>query len=84
MTPDQFRDLIKNFSLVLAFKFDMPLEAVQGTELREASLLLHETTAAIEHQAQSIGFQRAQGFSSGACKQTLCCEYAECSALQEG
>jgi hypothetical protein len=61
MTPDQFREHLKGFTLVLAFKFDMPMEAVQGTELREASLLLHETTAAIEHQAQSLGFERARG-----------------------
>ena len=84
MTPDQFREHIKGFTLVLAFKFDMPMEAVQGTELREASLLLHETTAAIEHQAQSLGFERARGYSSGACKITLCYEHADCAALQDG
>ncbi len=84
MTPDQFREVIKGFSIVLAFKFDMPLEAVQGTELREASLLLHETTAAIEHRARSLGFERAGGYSSGACKLTLCQEHADCAALQEG
>ena len=32
MTPGQFREHIKGFTLVLAFKFDMPMEAVQGTE----------------------------------------------------
>jgi predicted metal-binding protein len=84
MTPEQFREYIKGFTLVLAFKFDMPMEAVQGTERREASLLLHETTAAIEHQAQSLGFERARGYSSGACKKTLCHEHSDCAALQEG
>jgi predicted metal-binding protein len=84
MTPDEFREHIKGFSLVLAFKFDMPMEAVQETELREAALLLHETTAAIEHQAQSLGFELARGYSSGACKKTLCYEHADCAALQEG
>jgi predicted metal-binding protein len=84
MTPGQFREHIKGFTLVLAFKFDMPREAVQGTQLREASLLLHETTAAIEQQAQSLGFERARGYSSGACKKTLCYEHADCAALGEG
>jgi predicted metal-binding protein len=84
MTPAQFRDHIKSFRLVLAFKFDMPAEAVHGTGLREASLLLHETTAAIEHQSKTLGFERAGGFSSGGCKQTLCFEYEDCAALQVG
>lgn len=84
MTPDQFREHVKGFSHALAFKFDMPLEAVRETEMREASLLLHETTATLEHHARSIGFERASGYSSGACKRTLCYEHADCAALQEG
>ena len=84
MTPGQFREHIKGFTLVLAFKFDMPMEAVQGTERRETSLLLHETTAAIEHKAQSLGFEGARGYSSGACKKTLCYEHDDCAALQDG
>ncbi|MFH1112376.1 MAG: DUF2284 domain-containing protein [Pseudomonadota bacterium] len=84
MTPDRFRDHIKGFTLVLAFKFDMPAEAVQGAERREASLLLHETTAGIEHQARSLGFERARGYSSGGCKKTLCYETEACAALEEG
>jgi predicted metal-binding protein len=84
MPPDQFREHLKGFTLVLAFKFDMPGEAVLGTERREASLLLHETTVAIEQQAQALGFTRARGYSSGACKKTLCNEHAGCAALENG
>ena len=84
MTPAQFRDLIKRFTHVLAFKFDMPMEAVKEATLREAALLLHETTAAVEHQAKSLGFERACGYSSGGCKRTFCYERADCAALQEG
>ncbi|MEW6137511.1 MAG: DUF2284 domain-containing protein [Thermodesulfobacteriota bacterium] len=84
MTPAQFQELIKGFTLVLAFKLDFPMEAVQGTERREATLLLHETTAAIEHHARSLGFERARGYSSGACKRTFCSEHADCAALQNG
>ena len=64
MTPSQLREHIKGVTHVLAFKFDMPMEAVQGMELRETSLRLHETTAAIEHKAQSLGFEGARGDSS--------------------
>ncbi len=84
MTPRQFRDHIKGFIHVLAFKFDMPMEAVQSAKLREASLLLHETTATIENEAKSLGFERASGYSSGGCKQTFCYEHADCAALQKG
>lgn len=84
MMPEQFRDHIKGFIHALAFKFDVPNEAVQGPKRREASLLLHETTAAIEHQAKSLGFERARGYSSGGCKRTFCHEHADCAALQEG
>ncbi|MEW6111526.1 MAG: DUF2284 domain-containing protein [Thermodesulfobacteriota bacterium] len=84
MTPAQFRAHIKGFNRVLAFKFDMPMEAVQEASLREAALLLHETTAAIEHHAKSLGFERSRGYSSGGCKKTFCYEHADCAALQEG
>ncbi|MEW6533027.1 MAG: DUF2284 domain-containing protein [Thermodesulfobacteriota bacterium] len=84
MTPAKFRDHIKGYVHVLAFKFDMPMEAVQEASLREAALLLHETTAAIELQAKSLGFDRACGYSSGGCKRTFCYEHADCAALQEG
>jgi predicted metal-binding protein len=84
MTPNQFREHIKRFIHVLAFKFDMPLVAVQGPERREAGLLLHQTTATIEHHARSLGFERACGYSSGGCKMTLCDEHAGCAALEEG
>lgn len=83
-TPAWFRDHIKRYIHVLAFKFDMPVEAVQSEKRREAGRLLHETTAIIEHQAQSMGFERASGYSSGGCKRTLCFEHAECAAVQEG
>ncbi len=84
MTPGQFREHITGFTHVLAFKFDMPVEALQGTKRREASLLLHQTTAAIEHRARSLGFDRASGYSSGGCKKTFCHEHEDCAALQEG
>lgn len=84
MTPDQFREQIKGFAHALAFKFDMPMEAMQGAKQREAHTLLHETTAAIEHQAKSLGFDRACGYSSGGCKNTFCHDYADCAALQDG
>jgi hypothetical protein len=31
-----------------------------------------------------LGFERTCGYSSGACKKTLCYEQADCAALQEG
>ncbi len=84
MTPGRFRDHLKGFIHVLAFKFDMPMEAVQTPNRREASLLLHETTAAVENQAKSLGFERASGYSSGGCKKTFCFGHSDCAALQEG
>jgi predicted metal-binding protein len=84
MTPDSFREYINDFIHVLAFKFDMPVEAVQGAKRREAGLLLHETVASIEQQAKSLGFEHACGYSSGGCKRTFCHEHPDCAALQEG
>jgi predicted metal-binding protein/DNA-directed RNA polymerase subunit RPC12/RpoP len=84
MTPAQFREHLKQYIHVLIFKFDMPLNAIQGAERREAALLLHETTAAIEHQAKSLGFKKACGYSSGGCKRTFCYEHAYCAGLETG
>ncbi len=84
MTPDEFRDHLKDYVHVLAFKFDTPVEAMYEAKRSEAGLLLHETTAAVEHYARSLGFERACGYSSGGCKKTLCFKHAYCEALQEG
>jgi predicted metal-binding protein len=83
MPPSEFRTFIAGFHTVLAFKFDFPAEAVMGEARREAGLLLHETTAAIEAAARGLGFARARGFSSGGCKQTLCSGQPDCAALSE-
>jgi predicted metal-binding protein len=83
MTPAQFRHQIKAFARVLAFKFDMPHEAVMGPERREAGLLMHEVTASIEYKAKALGFERACGYSGGGCKVTLCYEHDSCAALED-
>lgn len=84
ISPSEFRARISGFRLVLAFKFDMPAEALQGEDRREAALLLHQATAAIEHEAKALGFDRASGYSSGGCKNSLCHEHSNCAVLQEG
>jgi predicted metal-binding protein len=84
MMPDEFRKHLSSFRWVLAFKFDMPADVMQGPEHREASVLLHQATAAIEHHAKTLGFDRACGYSGGGCKKSLCFEYPDCAALQEG
>jgi predicted metal-binding protein len=82
--PAEFREYIREYGAVLAFKFDMPLEGVGETGIREAGLLVHETTAAIEHEAVASGFERARGHSSGGCKETLCREHSHCAVIEEG
>lgn len=83
-TPEWFRRYIQAFTRCMAFKFDLPVGAMQGPERREVSLLMHETTAAIEERAKSLGFSRACGYSGGGCKRTFCYEHDFCAALQEG
>ena len=84
MMPQDFRELLKGYAHVLGFKFDFPLQAVQGAQRVESSRLLHETTAGVEHHAKLLGFGRARGFSSGGCKNTFCDAFETCAALEEG
>lgn len=84
ISPAEFREQIKSYIHVMAFKFDAPTWGVHGAERREVGRLLHETTAAIERQAKSLGFERACGYSSGGCKKTFCFDDASCAALEPG
>jgi len=84
MLPAGFREIVSEYTRVLAFKFDVPTLALEGEDRREASRLLHETTAAIEHRARRLGFPNARGYSSGGCKQTFCNDHPLCAAIQPG
>ena len=83
MKPGRFREYLDGFAHLLAFKFDVPMEALSGDRRHEAGRLLHESTASIEKEARALGFERACGFSSGGCRQTLCGNEIDCSALRE-
>jgi predicted metal-binding protein len=71
MTPGRFREYIKGFRVVLAFKFDMPMAAVQ--ERSCGGFALHETTAPSSTRLNR-GFERAALLIE--LQKTLCYEHA--------
>ena len=81
MMPSVFRKLLAGYTQVLGFKLDFPVEAIEGDNGVECGRQLHETTAQVERYARSLGFERAKGFSSGGCKNTLCGAFETCAAL---
>jgi predicted metal-binding protein len=81
--PAAFRDLLVGFTEVLFFAIQVPISSLFNEERREVFQLLHEVAAGIEHQAVSLGFERARAYAGGSCRRIFCHELPDCRALSE-
>lgn len=83
MTPSEFRELLKTYQTALVFKYDFPIGIFETDERDDAAKLIHETSAALEQHAKTLGFVKAKSFAGGSCKLIFCKEFADCQALGE-
>lgn len=83
MGPDAFRTYAARFGHALAFKFDIPWDILLTPERASANRVLHETAAALEQAAKTLGYSNARGFAAGACKMSFCPDEANCAALSK-
>lgn len=81
--PNEFIEMLKSYSKVLVFKFDVPIGIFETDEKNEVARLIHETSAAIEQKARAFGCLRAKGFAGGSCKIVFCEDYTDCAELKE-
>lgn len=82
MTPAQFRNHLKKFQNVLAFKFDLPTDVLL-CDRNELLRIVHETSASIEIFSKSIGWTQSEGLAGGSCKNLFCSNYPRCVVLAE-
>ena len=82
--PDGLREILKKHRRALAFKIELPPDAMSGADLREIFYLLHLIASGVERAAAQIGYTRARGFAGGSCKRIFCEDKPDCRALQEG
>ncbi len=81
MKPAAFRELMPQYPQALVFKFDVPTEVLLGDGRFEVARIVHETAAALEHQALDCGYTAARGLAAGSCKRTFCADEPNCREL---
>lgn len=81
--PSHFRKLLEAFTQAIFFKIDVPSDILYSSERLEVFRLLHTTTAGIERAAVELGFDKAQAYAGGSCKELFCSDHRECMALSE-
>jgi predicted metal-binding protein len=81
MPPAAFRELLREYPEALVFKFDVATEILLGDGRFEVARIVHETAAALEHQALKCGYAAARGFAASSCKRIFCAEEKNCRVL---
>ena len=81
--PAVLRKWLQDFSRALFFKIEVPSEVLYSHERLEVFELLHTTAAAVENQAQAMGFTRARAFAGGSCKKIFCGNTPGCRRLSK-
>jgi predicted metal-binding protein len=81
--PSGFKEKLKEFSRALFFKIDIPSEILLSNERREVFQLLHEIAAGIEQEAVKEGFNKAQAYAGGSCKEIFCHDHYDCEVISK-
>ena len=83
MGPDRFRHYIQKFNTLLVFKFDIPWSVLLSEDRIGVNRIVHETAAKLEMAALDMGYENAQGFAGGCCKELFCQDHLKCRKLFE-
>jgi predicted metal-binding protein len=85
MTPDEFRNRLKEYDRALVFRFDVPMEILLDEEERNhVNRLVQETAATVERLARDLGYARSWGLAFGSCKRIFCDEHESCNVISGG
>jgi predicted metal-binding protein len=81
--PAGFKDLLKDYSLAVVFKIDVPTETLLSKDNLKMFRSLQTIAAAIEKAAVKSGYSRSKGFAGGSCKRLFCQDHPDCRVLSE-
>lgn len=81
--PTGLAKTLEGFHQAIFFKIDVPSEMLYSSENREIFQLLHQAAAGIEKSATGLGFENAQAYAGGSCKNIFCHAHVDCRALSE-
>ncbi|MFZ5565326.1 MAG: DUF2284 domain-containing protein [Thermodesulfobacteriota bacterium] len=81
--PLWFRKEIESFRHGVLFTVDAPAETLFSDRRPEAFARLQKTAADIERAAVQMGFDRAQAYAGGSCKEVFCHRHADCPPLSK-
>jgi len=81
--PEGFRKMLKDYTIAMVFKIEMPLEVLLSSVRREVFELLHTIAAKVELSAIDMGFTKAKAFVGNSCKEIFCYEEKTCRVVDE-
>ena len=81
--PAGFEKLLKDYTLAIVFKIDVPTETLLSEKKIDAFRSLHTIAANIEKAAVEKGYDRSKAFAGGSCKPLFCQDHPDCLALSE-
>lgn len=79
--PSGMIKTLDQFDTAIFFKIDVSADILYSSDNLDAFRILHETSAALENVAIELGFDKAQAYAGGSCKQLFCNEQKVCRAL---
>lgn len=80
--PSGFREISKKFQTAIVITFDVPTSTLLSDDRLELFRLLHESVAAVEQEALTLGYEAARAFAGGSCKAIFCSNEIMCNVVQ--
>ncbi len=84
MQPSAFRHLLAKCVHVVIFKRDVPMKYLLDERRPGVARSIHLIAAGVEQQAGYYGYEQAEGFAAGSCKEVFCPDHQDCRVLRYG
>ena len=81
--PSEFRKLQTTLNKAIVNRIVVPTASLFSDDKRDIMRLLHEIVAAIEQEAQKMGYGGSRAFAGGSCKGIFCHSHSACQRLSE-
>ncbi|MBM9536551.1 DUF2284 domain-containing protein [Desulfobulbus alkaliphilus] len=82
MPPSSFREHLRRFQQMLAFKIDAPIALLLGVERPALTRTIHSIAAGVEQEAVRLGLVGTMGLAAGSCKELFCPQEEICVVLE--
>jgi predicted metal-binding protein len=84
LVPAAFRESLRRFQQLLAFKIDAPTALLMGAGRPALARTIHTIASGVEQEAVRLGLVGTMGLAAGSCKELFCPREEICVVLEHG